>query len=149
MPVLIISPNGTVTERPSLVVAVQEHVTQPDPHVINVLNKTMIITTSMAQTTTPIQVPAGVELKFANNAVYTIGTGQTLDLSLCEFQKPHYSVSLTMATRSYSPKLDLGHCKTGLSRTSLPLEQPPLQVYSVACRPYSQETSPQGLSQAH
>ena len=90
MPVLIISPNGTVTERPSLVVAVQEHVTQPDPHIINVLNKTMIITTSMAQTITPLQVPAGVELKFANNAVYTIGTGQTLDLSLCEFQKPHY-----------------------------------------------------------
>jgi len=90
MPVLIISPNGTVTERPTLVVAVMEHVTQPDPHIINVLNKTMIITTSMAQTTTPIQVPAGVELKFANNAVYTIGTGQTLDLSLCEFQKPHY-----------------------------------------------------------
>lgn len=80
MPVLLISPNGVMTRKPTIADAVAAG---------DAADKVLLVTTDQTVSEN-VTIPATMELRFANNAVVTVDSSFTLTVS-GEFQKPSYA----------------------------------------------------------
>jgi len=96
MPVLIITPNGSIYEKATINAAFV-HDTQPNPLLVNLRAGMVLVVTTDQVLQQNIVIPAGVELRITNNAVITVPTGLSLTIQ-GEFQKPHYACFILQGT---------------------------------------------------